>query len=95
MSDLYCNLAFNWATSAEVSMHARVMQITVNCQILLFLTRDFLHALCHVQGSEIREGGLITSELGLDKGYYYIEFTERFFSGYARPRIKVLRQFYS
>ena len=22
-------------------------------KILLFLTRDFLHALCHVQGSEI------------------------------------------
>ena len=24
-------------------------------KILLFLTRDFLHVLCHVQGSEFRE----------------------------------------
>ena len=36
----------------------------------------------------------LTSELGLDKGYYYIEFTERLFSGYARSKIKVLRPFY-
>ena len=35
----------------------------------------------------------LTSEMGLDKGYS-IEFMERFFSGYARSRIKLWRQFY-
>ena len=35
------------------AMSAGVMHIISTVKILLFLTRDFLHALCHVQGSEI------------------------------------------
>ena len=39
------------------SMRSEVMQITFSCQnsIVFTVTRDFLHVLCHVQGSEFRE----------------------------------------
>ena len=38
------------------SMRSEVMQITFNCQnSIVFLMRDFLHLLCHVQGSEFRQ----------------------------------------
>ena len=38
------------------SMRSKVMQITFNCQnSIVFNARDFLHVLCHVQGSEFRE----------------------------------------
>ena len=35
------------------SMRSEVMQITSNCQNYIVFTRDFLHVLCHVQGSEL------------------------------------------
>ena len=65
----------------------RLYKLLTTVKILLSLTRDFLHVLCHVQGSVFRE-------VNKRNGFRYIrdisiEFTERFFSSYARSRIKL------
>ena len=77
-------------------MRAEIMQITLNVNILLFLTRDVL---CHVQGSKHFQRRLQANWVWIRD--ILIEFTERFFSGFARSssfdffvKRKVLRQFY-
>ena len=48
----------NFGLRGYVSWRAcalRFCKLLSTVKILLFLTRDFLHVLCHVQGSEFRE----------------------------------------
>ena len=49
-------ITFNCQNSIVFNVRSEVMQITFNCQnSIVFNARDFLHVLCHVQGSEFRE----------------------------------------